>query len=129
MVVKTQSPEVKEARRFIAQLLLAAAPESEFMQELAKSLGVVTENIPEDDLVANYLFKRAPKPEKTKCIKCSMCVRVCAEHVGMQAICFTERGTKRKVRTPFEKVSKTCIGCGSCAYICPTRAIRIEPAE
>jgi bidirectional [NiFe] hydrogenase diaphorase subunit len=39
-----------------------------------------------------------------------------------------ERGMHRKVTPPFEKVAESCIGCGSCAYVCPTKTITIEEA-
>ena len=30
--------------------------------------------------------------------------------------------------TPFNDFSEVCIGCGSCAYVCPTGAISFEDA-
>jgi ferredoxin len=32
----------------------------------------------------------------------------------------------RKVSTPFEIDSDVCVGCGACAQVCPTDAIKIE---
>jgi len=129
LIVTTESDRIMSARRFIVQLLLAAAPKSEEMQRIAETYGVSTTDESKMNRVAKYLFTRAPAPDPTRCIKCSLCVRVCSEHVGMSAICFEQRGTKRKVTTPFKRVNDACIGCGSCAYVCPTGAIRIEPAD
>ena len=46
----------------------------------------------------------------------------------MSAISFTDRGINKKVKTPFDKISNVRIGCGACAYLCPTGAIEIEEA-
>ena len=61
-----------------------------------------------------------------KCILCGLCVRVCNEVVGANAIGFSDRGTNRKVSRPFEIDVEKCIGCGACAFICPTDAINEE---
>ena len=106
---------------------VSRCPESETLQQLAVELGV-----PEDhsrlDPVGAYLLDRAPRPEDTVCIRCGLCVRVCAEITERHAISFKGRGMKRKVVSPFAKVAESCIGCGSCAYVCPTNAITIEEA-
>lgn len=129
LTIETASERVLQVRRFVVELLLASAPDAPEIQELAASFGVSAERPGELDEVGKYLLLRAPKPVHTKCIKCGLCVRVCDEFVGMSATTFVNRGTERKVTTPLGKVSPTCIGCGACAYLCPTRAITIEPAE
>jgi formate hydrogenlyase subunit 6/NADH:ubiquinone oxidoreductase subunit I len=45
--------------------------------------------------------------------------------VGAAAIGLSNRGTDREVSTPFKAASDTCIGCGSCTYICPTGCIEM----
>ena len=128
MVVTTDSERVREARKFIIELLYARCPESEEIRELAGKLGVDpgSTNL---DSVGEYLLKRAPRREETKCILCGLCVRVCAEVTERDALSFSKRGIERRVKTPFDQVSQTCIGCGSCAYVCPTNAITIEEAQ
>jgi NADH dehydrogenase/NADH:ubiquinone oxidoreductase subunit G len=130
LVVETKSERVKEARIFIIELFLSRCPESEEIQRVAKEVGVPIEekeSLEEPlDVVGEYLLHRAPRIDHTNCILCGLCVRVCAEVPERHALSFAGRGMTRKVKTPFEKIATTCIGCGSCAYVCPTKTITIE---
>jgi bidirectional [NiFe] hydrogenase diaphorase subunit len=127
MQVNTDTDTVRKARVFILELLLSRSPDAEILKELAVEFGV---NAPGDkDPVREYLLERAPQPGKTKCILCGLCVRVCAEIPERHALSFEARGKKRKVYSPFRKVADTCIGCSSCAYVCPTKTITVEEAE
>jgi len=111
--VLTNSEKVLEARRFIIELLLARCPNSEEIRTIAAGLGVTKSR-----------FKTVNRNEK--CMLCGHCVRVCRELIGSSAISFINRGKDRAVETPFKINSDTCIGCGACAAVCPTCAIKIE---
>ncbi len=113
LVVKTNSERVINNRKMIMELLLARCPDSEVIQGLAKQLGVekTTFKVEEDN---------------RKCILCALCARVCEEVVGVSAISLVNRGVDRQLATPFYEPSVVCIGCGSCAYVCPTGAIEME---
>lgn len=135
MVVKTDTPRVIEARRFILALTLARAPQPPKLVELARQHGVELKPDASDPLLALlYHHVEARKAEVGEeslswCILCGQCVRVCAEVVGMRAIGSVSRGSKKRIATPFFDISPTCIGCGSCAHVCPTDAITISEVE
>lgn len=114
LIVKTDTEMVRKTRKIILELLLARAPESEKIKMLAEEYGVTETRI------------RLKKKEN--CILCGLCVRVCSEIVGRNAIAFAQRGGRKRVQTPFDKISDFCIGCGACAYLCPTGTIKIEQA-
>lgn len=126
-IVLTNTEKIKELRKFIIALLFARSPDSEKLQQIARDLGMPKE-LPALDPVSRYLFTRAKPLPETQCILCGLCVRVCAEVSERHAISFIDKGMKRKVTTPFGKVAEACIGCGACAYVCPTHAITVKEA-
>ena len=105
--VLTGSDRVKKTRAMILELLLARCPTSVELRALAAAHGVTEPRFEADK-------------DKGKCILCGLCTRTCADVVGVSAIGFTERGIHKKVATPYLEPSKACIGCGACAFGCPT---------
>jgi bidirectional [NiFe] hydrogenase diaphorase subunit len=111
LVVKTNSERITNNRRMLMELLLARCPNNKAIQDLARKLGVKETSFKLDD---------------NQCMLCALCVRVCQEVVGVSALSLVNRGVDRQMATPFYEPSDVCIGCGSCAYICPVDAIKFE---
>jgi bidirectional [NiFe] hydrogenase diaphorase subunit len=105
--IKTQGELVKQARIRAFGNLIQMAPQSRKIRDLAEKNGI--------DL--------GPPPDG--CIRCRLCIRVCREIVGPGALKMEKReGTGFVV-----PVADACIGCGTCANLCPTQVIKVEDLE
>jgi NADH dehydrogenase/NADH:ubiquinone oxidoreductase subunit G len=115
MEVKTDSGKALESRKMAAELLYYKYPETEAVREIAEKLGV-------------DVFEE--KGEEHDCILCGLCVRACREIVGVSALTFQDRGPGRDLEDPqIEFDPNACIGCGACAYVCPTGYIQMEAED
>ena len=63
-----------------------------------------------------------------KCILCGLCVKACGS-LGTGAISTVSRGIEKAVTTPYGEPSIACVGCASCARVCPTGAIEFEEGD
>ena len=113
--VETDSERVREERGVILALLRCRAPESADIAEMCERY-----NAPE-------LSRLRPLPTG-KCVLCGLCVKAC-NALGSGAINTMLRGTQKLVGTPYDEPSADCIGCGSCASVCPTGHIALVQDE
>lgn len=113
--VITNSEKLIEMRRTIIMLLYARSPENTTIKRLAKIYSVSQS-------------ERFKTGEKDECILCNLCVSAC-EKMGTSAISTVHRGITKKVSTPFNEASPSCIGCAACANICPGGVIKVSEED
>lgn len=103
LVITTDSKLVKTNRAKAFNKLLQMAPDSSVIRSLAKK------------------FDIAVTPPPNGCIRCRLCIRVCNEIVKAKALKMvkTENGNRVVAQ------AGCCIGCGTCANLCPTNIIKV----
>ncbi|MBC8014236.1 MAG: iron hydrogenase small subunit [Sporomusaceae bacterium] len=138
MVVRTTTPDVREARKFVVELLLANHPQDCLscernlnceLQTMAGDLGIrqvrfegERKNHPLDN--SNPSLVR----DQSKCILCGRCIRACSERQGVHVYSYANRGFNTTVVPAFNQGlhEVACTYCGQCAAVCPTAAITIK---
>lgn len=114
IVVQTDSPRIIRNRKMLLNLLLTRCSENKVIRNLAAEYGI------------DKPAFRQEYWEKNDCIVCGLCTRACAQVVGVSAISLVNRGICKEPASPYLEKAKSCIGCGSCFYVCPTGAIKME---
>lgn len=105
LVVKTRSDKIDKLRKTILELLLAHAPDSPQLVELAAEYGADKDRF---------------EKEASFCIHCGLCVRYCAEVKQKHAVGFIDRGTRKEIAFVPEIAAKECDACKECFPLCPT---------
>ncbi|HAK43758.1 MAG TPA: ferredoxin, partial [Clostridium sp.] len=138
MEVYTNTPRLRKYRKNILELLLSnhcrdcTTCEKNThckLQDLAQRFGI-------KDIRFNNTAEKSELDksslcivrDKSKCILCGDCVRMCNEVQNVGAIDFLKRGAEMTVGAVFDKPigESNCVGCGQCAAVCPTGAIVVK---
>lgn len=136
MVVHTDTPSVREARRTILELLVANHPLDCLtceklgdckLAEYCYQYGVTGSPFSGGEKHSYELETSNPFVirDLNKCILCGRCIRACAEITCRDIIDFSYRGFNTKV-TPFGDtplIESDCVYCGNCVAVCPTGAL------
>ena len=105
LIVRTRSEKIDRIRKTLLELLLAHAPDSPALQEMAAEYGANRDRF---------------EPEASFCVHCGLCVRYCAEVKGLHAVGFIDRGIRKEISFLPEIAAKECDSCEECFPLCPT---------
>lgn len=134
MKIKTNTEEIRTARRDIIELILDNHPEDCHtcerdgnceLQRLAHAMGIRKRHFEgekkhyEKDISSVSVVR-----DPNKCILCGRCVRICSEVQKVNTLGYAHRGFKTVVMPAFELPFKdsVCTNCGQCINVCPTAA-------
>lgn len=138
MEIYTNTPKLRKYKKMILELLLAAHCRDCTtceksgqckLQELAKQFGITKVRFSNTSVKSKIDDSSVCiVRDKSKCILCGDCVRMCEEVQNVGAIDFVNRGSKMTVGTAFDVplAETNCVGCGQCAAVCPTGAIIVK---
>ena len=135
MVVRTNTKQVREARKATLELLLSTHKKNCLscsrntdceLQALAEQMNVgevIYDEDEMDDEIDN--LSTSIVRDSSKCILCRRCVAVCEKTQGIGVIGPNERGFKTYIGSPFDLPlnDTSCVSCGQCISVCPVGAI------
>ncbi len=132
MVVRTNTPQVREARKGMLEFLLANHPldcpvcdkggECE-LQDMVFSYGADRSRFAEEKRhQPEQKWSEAVYYDAPRCILCFRCVRVCDEGMDVKALGVGQRGSQ-SVIIPNGEDHLECEECGMCIDICPVGAL------
>ena len=136
MVVKTNTPEINEARRVILDLILSTHNRECLtcvrngnceLQTLAKQFGIQEIEF-EGEKVKAKIDNLSPSivRDTSKCIMCKRCVATCKNIQNIGAIDVAGRGFESRIAaTNDESLNNVnCVFCGQCIEACPVGALK-----
>jgi NADH-quinone oxidoreductase subunit G len=132
MVVRTETPQVKEARKAMLEFLLTNHPldcpvcdkggECE-LQDAVFRYGAGESRFTEEKLhVPEAQWSPVVYYDAPRCILCYRCVRICDEGLGVRALGVVNRGATSEI-APNRGDRLECDECGMCIDICPVGAL------
>ena len=131
MIVHTQSPRVRLARKVVLELLASAVDLSTMAGAAAlledygcrpDRFGATAATVAQPPRIDNELYVR----DYGKCVLCYKCVEACgADHQNTFAIAVAGRGFGARISTEFDNAlpDSACVYCGNCIAVCPTGAL------
>ncbi len=135
MVVRTNTKEVREARKMALELILSRHPQecltcernnSCELQKLAADFNMTEIYFPNQlPAMQTEQESKVIVREHEKCINCGRCLRACQEVQTVNALEYMNRGyEKLPLPTGGRKLHETtCTYCGQCVNVCPTGAL------
>ncbi|MQY69428.1 MAG: 2Fe-2S iron-sulfur cluster binding domain-containing protein, partial [Firmicutes bacterium] len=135
MLVKTNTPVLREARKCVLELILSNHPSDCStcvrnlnceLQRLANELGVREIEYPgEKSKIRIDSSNPSIIRDTEKCVLCRRCVSVCHQVQGIGVIFPQKRGFETTIAPPFDLELKDvpCTFCGQCITVCPVGAI------
>jgi predicted molibdopterin-dependent oxidoreductase YjgC len=135
MVVRTNTPRVRDARKLVLEFLLSDHPYdcmtceksgSCKLEKYAYEYGIRKSRFAGEAhsypiRAANPFFER----DYNKCILCGRCVTVCHEIQYCEAVDYSKRGFATKIAASFDRPMQEtpCVYCGNCVSVCPVGAL------
>lgn len=136
MVVKTNMPAVREARRLNLELILSnhqkeclscVRSQNCELQKLCLDLGVADGSRFEGAHSEHEIDQTSPSivRNNNKCVLCRRCVGACSKVQKVGVIGPVNRGFKTAIESPWDMklAEMACINCGQCITVCPVGAL------
>jgi len=137
MVVRTNTPRVRQARKTNLRLILSqhnsnctvcVRSSNCELQKLSHDLNIHYQPYPVKPDRSKINLETPIVREASKCIKCMRCVQICDKVQGMNIWDVSGTGSRTTVDVSYNRTLKNtaCTFCGQCVTHCPTGALTVR---